>query len=473
MSEILNVAYVIVAVVLLFGAAVFVHEFGHFWMARRRGLKVEGFAIGFGPKILSWTRDGIEYSWRWIPAGGFVKLPQMITSEALEGESGSADEKVPPAAPLSKILVAIAGPLMNMIFGFAIAFLLYFVGLPVAVNPSIIGHVEPGSDEYKKDIREGDQIVIVDGKMAKSWQEVQEITALARTNVLAVVTERNGTRATNYLTAQINETIGLKVLDLEPRDHPVVSLVEKGSPAEKAGLQERDKFISFGGVPVVGQQQLVELIRKRGGVPTQVVVERDKKSLTVTVTPRFIDSEKKIGRIGVGLTGDSTVVYRVMKPGPKPWEMIADVWNRTISVFNALLHSKQTGVGPKDLSGPVGIIAMLAIWVNTDYRLALYFLVLLNVNLAVLNLLPVPVLDGGHVLLSIIEKIRRRPLSARIQEYATTAFAVLLISFMLYVTFFDIRRLPFFKLMFKRDVQIEEVESPAENSRPAAPAPVK
>jgi regulator of sigma E protease len=473
MSDILNAVYVIVAVVLLFGAAVFVHEFGHFWMARRRGLKVEAFAIGFGPKILSWTRDGIEYSWRWIPAGGFVKLPQMITSEALEGESGSGVEKVPPAPPLSKILVAVAGPLMNVIFGFAIAALLYFVGLPVAVNPSIIGHVEPGSDEYTKGIREGDQIVMVDGKMAKSWQEVQEITALARTNVLAVVTERNGLRATNYLTAKINDTVGLKVLDLEPRDHPVVSLVEKGSPAEKAGLQERDKFISFGGVPVVGQQQLVDLIRKRGGVPTQVVVERDKKSLVLTVTPRFIDPEKKIGRIGVGLTGDSTVVYRVMKPGPKPWEMIADVWNRTISVFNALLHSKQTGVGPKDLSGPVGIIAMLAIWVNTDYRLALYFLVLLNVNLAVLNLLPVPVLDGGHVLLSIIEKIRRRPLSARIQEYATTAFAVLLISFMLYVTFFDIRRLPFFKLMFKRDVQIEEVESPAENSRPAAPAPVK
>jgi len=471
MSEILNAAYVVVAVVLLFGAAVFVHEFGHFWMARRRGLKVEGFAIGFGPKIFSWTRDGIEYSWRWIPAGGFVKLPQMITSEAIEGES---TEKVPPAAPFSKILVAVAGPLMNIIFGFAIAALLYFVGLPVAVNPSIIGHVEPGSDEYNKGLREGDQIVMVDGKMAKSWQEVQEITALARTNVLAVLTERDGVRATNYLTAKVNDTVGLKLLDLEPRDHPVVSEVQKGSPAEKAGLQDRDKFISFGGVPVVGQQQLVELIRKRGGVATTVVVERDKKLLELTVTPRFIDSEKKSGRIGVGLTGDSTVVYRVMKPGPKPWEMIADVWNRTISVFNALLHSKQTGVGAKDLSGPVGIIAMLAIWVNTDYRLALYFLVLLNVNLAVLNLLPVPVLDGGHILLSIVEKIRRRPLSARVQEYATTAFAVLLISFMLYVTFFDLRRLSFFKSMFKRDVQIEEESSPAENPKPpAASAPAK
>ena len=361
---------------------------------------------------------------------------------------------------------------MNVLFGFTIAALIYFVGLPVAINPSIIGHVEPGSDEYRKGLREGDQIVMVDGKMAKSWQEVQEVTALARTNVLAVVTERNGVHATNYLTARVNDVIGLKVLNLEPRDHPIVSLVEKGSPAEKAGLQEKDKFISFGGIPVVGQQHLIELIKKRGGEATQVVVERDKKPVALVVTPRIIDPEKKTGRIGVRLDSDSTVVYRVMKPGPKPWEMVADVWNRTISVFNALIHSKQTGVGAKDLSGPVGILAMLAVYVNTDYRLALYFLVLLNINLAVLNLLPVPVLDGGHVLLAIIEKIRRRPLSARIQEYATTAFAVLLISFMLYVTFFDLRRLPFFKLMFKRDVQVEEVESPGDNPKTSpAPAP--
>src|SRR5213596_2061656 len=97
MDAILRVVYDAVAVLLLFWAAVFVHEFGHFWMARRCGLKVEGFSIGFGPKILSWTKDGIEYSWRWIPAGGFVKLPQMITSESLEGESSPGGEKVPPA----------------------------------------------------------------------------------------------------------------------------------------------------------------------------------------------------------------------------------------------------------------------------------------------------------------------------------------------------------------------------------------
>ncbi|MEO6182966.1 MAG: site-2 protease family protein, partial [Verrucomicrobiota bacterium] len=137
MAQILNYIYIAAAVVLLFGAAIFIHEFGHFWVARRRGLKVEAFAIGFGPKIFGWTRNGVEYAWRLIPAGGYVKLPQMVTSQQLEGASGQ--ENLPPVSPLSKILVAFAGPLMNVIFAIAIACLIYVVGLPVAVNPSIIG----------------------------------------------------------------------------------------------------------------------------------------------------------------------------------------------------------------------------------------------------------------------------------------------------------------------------------------------
>src|SRR5215212_7000157 len=117
MAHILNYLYVGGAVLFLFGAAIFIHEFGHYWMARRRGLKVEAFAIGFGPKLLSWRKNGIDYSWRWIPAGGFVRIPQMITSEALEGKQKDG-EPLPAADPLSKILVAFAGPFMNMVFAF-------------------------------------------------------------------------------------------------------------------------------------------------------------------------------------------------------------------------------------------------------------------------------------------------------------------------------------------------------------------
>src|SRR5579872_4633602 len=146
---------------------------------------------------------------------------------------------------------------------------------------------------------------------------------------------------------------------------------------------------------------------------------------------------------------------------------MADVLDKTVSTFSALLHSKQTGVGAKDLSGPVGILTVLAAQVNTDYRLALSFLVLLNVNLAIINLLPLPVLDGGHIAMSIIERIRRRPLSVKFVEYSTTVFAVLLISFMLYVTFFDIKRMSLFKSMFHREVQVEQTEKPADAPAPA------
>ena len=137
------------------------------------------------------------------------------------------------------------------------------------------------------------------------------------------------------------------------------------------------------------------------------------------------------------------------------------MWSKTITTIGALFRSSETGVGAKDLSGPVGILGMLSIFVNTDYRLALSFLVLLNINLAILNLLPVPVLDGGHIVMSIIEKIRNKPISIRVQEYATTVFALMLLSFMLYVTFFDIKeRIPLFKELFSRDAKIQQEPFP-------------
>lgn len=467
MMQILNGAYVVMAVILLFGAAVFVHEFGHFWMARRRGMKVEAFAIGFGPKIAAWTRDGIEYSWRWIPAGGFVKLPQMVTSEALEG--ASATGPIPPASPWSRMLVAFAGPAMNVVFAFAIAGVIYFVGLPVVVTPSVIGYVDPQSQEGKLGLKEGDTVVMVDGKNVRSWEDVQSTTILARTNVLPVVVERAGVTNLYYLQTKVNEVFGLKMLNLDPRDHPEIHRVLSDSPAEKAGLRAGDEIVSVADVPVVGQSQFIDLIRKRGSNLTAMVVKRGADRVTLQVTPR-LDPSTKAGRIGVEVGPRSSAVYRVLRPGPTPWEQVVDVWDKTVKTFSALLHSKQTGVGAKDLSGPVGILAMLGAQVNTDYRLALSFLVLLNINLALINLLPVPVLDGGHILIALIERVRRRPVSVKVLEYATTVFAVLLISFMLYVSFFDLKRMPLFKSMYNRGAQIEQTEKPVE---PPVLAPAK
>jgi regulator of sigma E protease len=458
MTDLFSYIYVIAAVVALFGAAVFVHEYGHYWMARRRGLKVLEFSIGFGPKIFGWKQDGVDWSWRWIPAGGYVKLPQMITSETLEGHSADA-EKLPPITPWSKILVAFAGPFMNVVFGFAIAILIYFVGLPVPVNPPIIGHVDADSAEAKLGIRAGDRIVQVNERAIKSWEDVQETTVLARTNVLAVTIERDGVRQTFDLTATVNPIIGLKLLNLDPRDHPVIKGVRADSAALEAGLKEGDVVVSFAKVPIASREQFIKLIQARPAETTELVVKRAGQDVTLAVTPRLNPATQK-GLIGAEIGSDARIIYMVQRPGPTPWAQFSEVIDKTISTFGALAHSKQTGVGAKDLSGPVGIFAMLASQVKTDWRLALSFLVLLNINLAFLNLLPIPVLDGGHILMSVVEKVRGRPLSLRLVEYTTTAFAVLLISFMLYVTFFDIKRIPLFRSLFNSEVQVENATPP-------------
>jgi regulator of sigma E protease len=459
-----NWLYVVVAVVLLFGASVFVHEFGHFWMARRCGLKVDGFSIGFGPKIFWWKRKGVEYAWRLIPAGGYVALPQMDSSEPIEGESRPA-KKLPPVSPWSKMLVALAGPAMNIVFAFVLATAIYFVGLPVLVNPAVIGGVEPGSPEAKLGILAGDRVVAINGKPVKSWDEVQMTTALAPSQQIAVTLQRGDERKTYRLTARVNALVGVKLLNLDPMDRPVLREVVPDGAAARAGLQAGDQVVSFAGVPILGEQQLIGLVRKRPGQASPIEVNRAGRPLALSVTPDT-NPATKAGILGVVIGPNPVTTYQVEKPGPPPWQLLAGVCQQTFGTIGALLHPRQTGVSAKDLSGPPGILAMLAIEVKTDYRLALKFMVLLNMSLGILNLLPVPLLDGGHIAMDLLEELRGRPLSARTQELASTVFSMLLICFMLYVSYNDVvRRFGLFKSMLDQQVHIE----PGPASPPPAP----
>lgn len=478
MDIVLQWIYVGGAVFLLFGASIFVHEWGHFIVARWCGLKVEAFAIGFGKPIYSWEKDGIEYSLRWIPAGGYVKLPQMLTSEALEGsceegkEGEPAPEPLPNVHPMAKIAVAFAGPLMNVVFAFGIASLIYFVGLPVKVNPSVVGYVAPESEEYAKGVRSGDKIIKVNGEMATSWDKVYETVVMAPTNIIPVELERGEETYTVQLEAKVREGIDLKMLNLNPDNRPVIQGLQDGMPAKAAGLQLEDQVISFDGIPIFGNQQFINEIQKRGGKESALKVQRGDELISLTVTPAGDPGEKnaKIGAI-IGSLGKET--YLLMKPGALPWVLIGDTFKQIKGTFVALINSKKTGVKPSHLSGPIGILAMLSAQVNADYRLALKFMILLNISLAVMNLLPVPVLDGGHIVMSIFESLRGQPMSVRVQEYLTTAFAVLLIGFMLFVSFHDVKRFGMFRSMFSQEVEIEDAapakESPAPG--PAVPQP--
>ncbi|MGB0587161.1 MAG: site-2 protease family protein [Limisphaerales bacterium] len=549
MADILNIIYVVAVVFLLFGAAIFVHEFGHFWVALKRGLKVEEFAIGFGPIIWSKTHEGILYSIRAIPAGGFVKLPQMLTSEAIEGKpEGPADEdsensegeppepveELPPVSPLSKILVAFAGPLMNVIFAILIAVFIWLVGIPKPINEPVVGYVGEQSEEYTIGARPGDRIMNVNDEPIETWQDVVYAVLDSEGKTVAVQVQRGeeqrqfdlpaGTwsggirrirldnqdllEVMSFETPSLLGDVGFKpgdvvlsvngqkaysqyqLLDLLMADagqmktvrvtrgdqevelpfetpdvagvavEQVVAEDEDGlsTPASRADVQAGDVIKSAAGVRVTSTRQLVDIIQAQDNKEFQLDLLRGDKGIQVSITP-------KDNRLGVALKQDIGLVFkpepiRYSKElaHPSPAAQIGDVLDKIAITFKALGRGKESGVGAKDLSGPVGIFGMLAIQVNHDLRLALSFLVLLNINLAILNLLPVPVLDGGHILLSIIEWIRKEPVSVKIQEWATTAFAALLLCFFVYVTFADVKRVPLLHDIFNRDT--EKVEQP-------------
>jgi len=555
--EILNIIYVVAVVFLLFGAAIFVHEFGHFWVALKRGLIVEEFAIGFGPIVWSKEHDGILYSIRLIPAGGFVKLPQMLTSEAIEGkaedipetnneedESGNKnedddpepEEELPEVSPFSKILVAFAGPLMNVIFAFVIAIFIWIVGIPKQINEPVIGYVGKASEEFERGVRPGDVFKVVNGVEIETWQDViyavldstgktvdvtllrgdEEIKVdlpadtwdggirrlrLESRDILKVLSFEtpsilgeagfepedviqsvNGNEAysqyhlLDMLMANSGEKKTIQVMrkgavvELE-YETPDVAGVKvgmvinededgKATPASKVDIEKGDFIKSSGSKHVTSTLQLIDIIRSQEkGKKLELELIRGKETLIVEVTPVE-------GRLGIGLEQEiglsfkpEPIRYSKEPAHPTPIEQINDVLDKIAITFKALGRGKESGVGAKDLSGPVGIFGMLAIQVNHSIMLALGFLVLLNINLAILNLLPVPVLDGGHILMSIIEWIRKEPVSVRVQEWATTAFAALLLCFFVYVTFADVKRVPLLHEIFKRDTQIENTSS--------------
>jgi regulator of sigma E protease len=211
----------------------------------------------------------------------------------------------------------------------------------------------------------------------------------------------------------------------------------------------------FAQIPLHGADQFIKLIQKCPGEAKDIVIKRDGQRTTLKVTPR-LDTSAKVGRIGAEI-GTGKPVYRIEHI--PPWVQIGAVVDRTVGTFSALIHSKQTGVGLKDLSGPPGILALLAAYVNSDWRLALSFLVLLNINLAIINLFPLPVLDGGHIVMALFERLFGRPLPTRLVEYTTTVFAVLLIGFMLFVSYNDVKRFSLFRSMFKQEVTIEKQDA--------------
>ena len=281
MAGILDVIWVLAVVVLMFGAAIFVHEFGHYWVALKRGLKVEEFAIGFGPILWSREKDGILYSIRWIPAGGFVKLPQMLTSEALEGKPKTEDEgegngpegsgeeeeeeqeELPPVSPWSKILVAFAGPFMNIVFAFVIALILWVVGVLKPASTTTIGYVGSSEEGYA-DVRPGDKLAKIDGQEVSTWQKVTFAVIRHEGEKVPATFSRVSGGKTEIIETELSTGKGarrIKGLHLSTAEKLIIAKIETKGYLSEIGFKEGDEISKVNGHAVYGQHHFLQLLQ--------------------------------------------------------------------------------------------------------------------------------------------------------------------------------------------------------------------
>jgi regulator of sigma E protease len=443
-GEIFTVAGTLLLALFLFGSTVAAHEFGHYLAARKMGLVVERFAIGFGPKIYGRVIDGVEWQLNLLPLGGFVQLPQMSPAEGIEGKTSKEVKDLPPASPKAKIITALAGPVASLALGVLCSIESWIGGVPTNMiyRTTTVGWVEPGSPAYKAGVLPGDRILAIDGQRPDRWAgrpgAVVESILLGTNREILLEVDRNSREiVTLRITPERDQEMeGLRKLGFEmyPAQTAVVNKVIEGGPAVRAGIRPGDIIRSVNGVRVWNPAAVKAAVDSGRESLVLGVEDSQGKARTVRLRP-----EKAMNR-------QERMMGVVWKPNeiqithPNPLEQIGSAAGMVFRTLNALV-SPASSVGVKHLSGPLGIFERLVSLLQTDPRLVIYFSVILNVNLAVLNLLPIPVLDGGHIMFSIIEAFRRRQMQAKTIERIQTAFVILLAGFFVLVTYHDSMRL--------------------------------
>ncbi|AUV15843.1 regulator of sigma E protease [Aeromonas caviae] len=441
------------AFIVALGLLVAVHEFGHFWVARRCGVKVERFSIGFGKAI--WRRlgkDGTEYVLALIPLGGYVKMLDGRVDELKPGEEAQAFNH---KSVWARMAIVAAGPMANFVFALFAFWLMFMIGVP-SVKP-VVGEVRPASIVAEAGILPGMEIVGVGGEETGDWESVTYalISHLGDDSVQLKLKAAN----TSYAVDKTLQLAGWKfdpdkespigslgIVPLGGKVLPVVEAVVPSSASEKAGLQIGDRIKGVDGEAITEWTQFVERVQQSPAQPLQVTVERGGSEMTLTLTP---DGKKVKGQL-VGFVGLSPQLvplpdeYRtLLQYGPLQalWHGVQKTWSLITLTFDMIGKLIGGIVSLDNLSGPISIAKGAGS--SADYGLVYFlgFLALISVNLGIINLFPLPVLDGGHLVYFLIEAITGKPVSEKIQEVGFRIGAAILMLLMGIALFNDFARL--------------------------------
>ncbi|MBH53846.1 MAG: RIP metalloprotease RseP [Opitutaceae bacterium] len=455
--EILTNFKALIMVIFFFGASIFVHELGHFLAARWRGLKVTRFSIGFGPKLFGWKRDGIEYIVAALPIGGYVALPQLGHMEMIEGK---ADEEANlPISWTSKVIVLVAGAFFNLLFTLVLGSLLFLIGgRPVPIynditTIGIIGETLRISDDeqvpnpaFEAGLLKGDNIKAIDGKSVKDWESVQKRIIFGTKRTLDGVPltiftiERNGEILEKEVLPVIAGFEKLRTVGISPELPdlpPLIGGVFEGFPADHAGIKPGDELLRIDGEIIRSTPQISEYIQQNPTKEIQFELLRDGQTVIAKVTPKLAilrENEKETPAMGVAWTYPNKYLKET------PIKQIGSVMEETVETLGKLINPK-SNIKVSNMSGPVGMGRIIYQSAKWDFKMVLWVVIIVNINLAILNLLPIPVLDGGHILFATIEKIRGKELPQNLMMSLQGTFVLALLTLMLYVTIFDGRRI--------------------------------
>lgn len=440
----------ILAFVFVIGVLVFVHELGHYLAARRVGVRVLTFSVGFGPRLLSFTRGGTEYCVSAVPLGGYVK---MAGESVEDNRTGQPDEFLS-KSKWERFQVLIMGPLMNILLAIVVLAVVMMQGAQVPVYRDmapVVGAMEADSPADRAGLRVGDRILRVDGEAVETWDDYFIAIGGKANREVTLLVRRGDRTETLPATPEPEGQFEIGDLGVYPTTHPRVGRVW-GKPAQEAGFEAGDVVLAVNGETVSFAAQLIEKIGRHGGEAITVRVMRNGEPLELPVTPeRRVAPESQGDRamIGIDISDETKLVER--GPLEALRESIVQNWEATGLIFKTLGGLFTGGTSPRQLMGPVGIAQLSGQSAESGWIPLFGLLASISLNLGLLNLLPIPVLDGGHILIMLLEGIARRDFSIRMKERMLFAGFVFLMLLMVTVIYNDLTRVRWIEnLMFWR-----------------------
>jgi regulator of sigma E protease len=426
----------VLAFLFVLGVLIFVHELGHFLVARFYGVRVLTFSLGFGPKLLKFRRGATEYCISAVPLGGYVKLAGETVQDQRTGEPDEFLSK----SKWVRFQVYLAGPVMNLGLALVVVAIVLSLGADVPLFQSsspVIGTVSAASAAEAAGLKPGDQIVSVDGKRVETWDALS-LEYLPKANKeLELGVLRDGQTLKIHVTPRAAGKYEIGDLGIGPILRPQFTQVNPGGPADRAGIKRGDVAVALDGVRGIGRDALVERWRSSAGQPVKLTVERDGQERDVTVVP---ESEGGIGMIRVLVS-----YYELKRVDPGPIEALKmsakQNWENTVLITKTLIGLVTRETPVRQLMGPIAIAELSGSAAELGMVELLNLMAMISLNLGLLNLLPVPVLDGGQIAILGWEGLIRRDLSIRAKERILLAGAALIVLLMVTVIYNDISRL--------------------------------